>query len=161
MFQSSPSPKAGSYNARPAAPFADAVSILSQPEGRELPVAKELALLTIDVSILSQPEGRELLERNFITHHLFSVSILSQPEGRELQTHIACVPFRVLFQSSPSPKAGSYPFFLFALYLVFPFQSSPSPKAGSYSPLINSKNSSSVSILSQPEGRELQTQVVC
>ncbi len=37
------------------------VSILSQPEGRELLVAVGAAATAAWVSILSQPEGRELL----------------------------------------------------------------------------------------------------
>ncbi len=62
-----------------------------------------------NVSILSQPEGRELLIGTNGLVLPLAVSILSQPEGRELRD----VPRRLLifanrFQSSPSPKAGSY-----------------------------------------------------
>ncbi len=61
MFQSSPSPKAGSYRVYLVQfPFFQLVSILSQPEGRELRLV-EARLKNLDgVSILSQPEGREL-----------------------------------------------------------------------------------------------------
>ncbi len=108
-FQSSPSPKAGSYPSQAAQVFAFAyVSILSQPEGRELPApwsspmcitkfqsspspkagsylsTSSLSSLLCGVSILSQPEGRELLESLYTTLQLLRVSILSQPEGREL-----------------------------------------------------------------------------
>jgi len=37
------------------------------------------------VSILSQPEGRELQGDDIFLIHLLEVSILSQPEGRELR----------------------------------------------------------------------------
>ena len=83
------------------------------------------------------------------------VSILSQPEGRELHTREAAVAEAAAFQSSPSPKAGSYgpilpsglvlrcfnplparrpgaTYLFHAVFVVFKFQSSPSPKAGSY-----------------------------
>ncbi len=61
------------------------VSILSQPEGREL--LKEFPQLKgfINVSILSQPEGRELPVRPAFRLESGIVSILSQPEGRELR----------------------------------------------------------------------------
>ncbi len=36
------------------------------------------------------------------------VSILSQPEGRELHSLTCLLRSREAFQSSPSPKAGSY-----------------------------------------------------
>ncbi len=60
MFQSSPSPKAGSYSGETEAWLLPYVSILSQPEGRELPWPMNAILRTLRVSILSQPEGREL-----------------------------------------------------------------------------------------------------
>ena len=87
LFQSSPSPKAGSYillkrlireqtrfNPLPARrPGATAnpderddilaVSILSQPEGRELRYMGFASVVIVPVSILSQPEGRELLDK--------------------------------------------------------------------------------------------------
>ena len=83
------------------------------------------------------------------------------------------------FQSSPSPKAGSYVICARSSSSLYQFQSSPSPKAGSYlsphrhkarrsgfNPLparrpgaTESKRKAmgtqKVSILSQPEGREL------
>ncbi len=60
------------------------------------------------------------------------VSILSQPEGREL-----------LFRPSTNLRSQK-------------FQSSPSPKAGSYKEVDDIAERVRVSILSQPEGRELQ-----
>ena len=155
MFQSSPSPKAGSYIEKENSSAAVAVSILSQPEGRELrrssvaitscsgfnplparrPGAtnvKRFASGIQDVSILSQPEGRELLAHPAVTVQYDIVSILSQPEGRELHVEKYLAPVLPLFQSSPSPKAGSY-----------------------CSSLGHRRFSSVVSILSQPEGREL------
>ncbi len=90
-------------------PAIGVVSILSQPEGRELqkPVSCSESLTSFNplparrpgateatgkleginvVSILSQPEGRELL-RTFERHQRHvHVSILSQPEGRELRS---------------------------------------------------------------------------
>ncbi len=108
------------------------------------------------------------------------VSILSQPEGRELPLPLADNCRELQFQSSPSPKAGSYIPIPNAWEHVQEFQSSPSPKAGSYvtpqpgtthlrrfNPLparrpgatsrhIISPLLFSVSILSQPEGRELR-----
>ncbi len=84
------------------------VSILSQPEGRELPGLSHQPKRVSRVSILSQPEGRELPAANVAATGQVSfnplparrpgatsadagqrlaqvfVSILSQPEGREL-----------------------------------------------------------------------------
>ncbi len=59
------------------------------------------------------------------------VSILSQPEGRELQRRKTRSGTQAQFQSSPSPKAGSYR----GLQII--------------------GKAKYVSILSQPEGREL------
>ena len=42
--------------------------------------------LEAKVSILSQPEGRELHDAKVALWHALFVSILSQPEGRELLT---------------------------------------------------------------------------
>ncbi len=178
-FQSSPSPKAGSYIAWSSSIITQWVSILSQPEGRELlketpsqhvyivfqsspsPKAGSYMYYTPDgevlcVSILSQPEGRELRNWKPASVCKLLVSILSQPEGRELlrlaSWSIAYCRFNPLparrpgatihpeysygrlgFQSSPSPKAGSYPISRIRNSLISSFQSSPSPKAGSYS----------------------------
>ncbi len=60
LFQSSPSPKAGSYDYHAEFARIASVSILSQPEGRELPVMANRMSVSARVSILSQPEGREL-----------------------------------------------------------------------------------------------------
>ncbi len=85
MFQSSPSPKAGSYcfHYRPRRRVV-VVSILSQPEGRELLSMEQMHVWLLSVSILSQPEGRELRADYHIRSGTIVVSILSQPEGREL-----------------------------------------------------------------------------
>ena len=60
------------------------------------------------------------------------VSILSQPEGRELHSPQRGLLLPLVFQSSPSPKAGSYRPIRALGQLRATFQSSPSPKAGSY-----------------------------
>ncbi len=60
------------------------------------------------VSILSQPEGRELPGTTSRLVQALTVSILSQPEGRELRILIPAASGAFKFQSSPSPKAGSY-----------------------------------------------------
>ena len=60
------------------------------------------------------------------------VSILSQPEGRELRSLGLIFQEYFLFQSSPSPKAGSYTNRSGSSHSMHRFQSSPSPKAGSY-----------------------------
>ncbi len=60
------------------------------------------------VSILSQPEGRELHVTAYLTNLVVGVSILSQPEGRELPVKVEYAGLGESFQSSPSPKAGSY-----------------------------------------------------
>ncbi len=108
MFQSSPSPKAGSYSRR---------------SGR-------LRLLGSFNPLPARRPGATLIWIGVL--RTFEVSILSQPEGREL--HAPCRPgdMPFLFQSSPSPKAGSYPLFRRSALPIFEFQSSPSPKAGSY-----------------------------
>ncbi len=85
MFQSSPSPKAGSYKKKgKRRNYNGKVSILSQPEGRELHAVLDRYNRDLYVSILSQPEGREL---QFIPYPATWLNA---------------------FQSSPSPKAGSY-----------------------------------------------------
>ena len=63
-----------------------------------------------------------------------AVSILSQPEGRELPRPNLEVCLILPFQSSPSPKAGSYFGKAVMVEEGTTFQSSPSPKAGSYLP---------------------------
>ncbi len=158
VFQSSPSPKAGSYV---PFDFVDSsswkkVSILSQPEGRELlsfPIPFFLTLLFQSspspkagsyMLILSgwsmflgfnplpaRRPGATIAVGTKITS--FHVSILSQPEGRELQRSKHYLSPAPKFQSSPSPKAGSY-HQNNRIRRQYPwFQSSPSPKAGSYS----------------------------
>ena len=108
LFQSSPSPKAGSYefdgalearlngfNPLPARRPGATVNYLHQ-------------FIFPKVSILSQPEGRELLLGTDLHRAGQEVSILSQPEGRELPLGRLALNFDIMFQSSPSPKAGSY-----------------------------------------------------
>ena len=108
QFQSSPSPKAGSYSFFSFSSCSLMVSILSQPEGRELPKCFGVITLHSSVSILSQPEGRELLAARAAQEGGADVSILSQPEGRELHSARKHRNTPLKFQSSPSPKAGSY-----------------------------------------------------
>ncbi len=66
-----------------------------------------------------------------------------------------------MFQSSPSPKAGSYHRPSSGNVCARWFQSSPSPKAGSYIPAGTKLTLLVVSILSQPEGRELLVSYNC
>ncbi len=107
-FQSSPSPKAGSY-------LRLRLLMAMQTSFNPLPARRPGATCggrgyrgSAVVSILSQPEGRELrpgCRRNIQRSH---VSILSQPEGRELRNLGLTCWLMSRFQSSPSPKAGSY-----------------------------------------------------
>ena len=60
------------------------------------------------VSILTRPEGRVLLPLLLGVSHPFLVSILTRPEGRVLHTNLTLHVHRLLFQSSPDPKAGCY-----------------------------------------------------
>ncbi len=108
MFQSSPSPKAGSYRS------GSGVAVYRQ------------------VSILSQPEGRELLtpSHRFPAHSLFQSS--PSPKAGSYFLILGLMEPVNLFQSSPSPKAGSYRSRCLINSVSVQFQSSPSPKAGSY-----------------------------
>ncbi len=84
MFQSSPSPKAGSYVMRR---WYRLIMQCFNPLPARRPgatIALEKALAEYKVSILSQPEGRELLYSSSDDFYADDVSILSQPEGREL-----------------------------------------------------------------------------
>ncbi len=155
------------------------VSILSQPEGRELPCNRETgeggggfnplparrpgatpagrrAANPYPVSILSQPEGRELLVLVLMAHQACRVSILSQPEGRELRETAYNLLRRIKFQSSPSPKAGSYA--KTHLYRGPPkcFNPLPARRPGATEIVRDHDRRIVVSILSQPEGRELR-----
>ncbi len=155
------------------------VSILSQPEGRELRYVFALDLVHLPVSILSQPEGRELHaywcpfrlkycrfnplparrpgatrdERDI--HKISRVSILSQPEGRELRGGEHHMIRDYLFQSSPSPKAGSYNSVVGGLSSVNSFNPLPARRPGATGLVSLCPDNTKVSILSQPEGREL------
>ncbi len=107
-FQSSPDPKAGCYPSdhllppplgcfnphptrRPGATAmrggvtpSVAVSILTRPEGRVLPLATIFSRRRWAVSILTRPEGRVLPFELIHVYVLLSVSILTRPEGRVL-----------------------------------------------------------------------------
>ncbi len=179
-FQSSPSPKAGSYllsgfcllrcarfNPLPARrPGATTVpgmlskdievSILSQPEGRELLMATQVILSTGQFQSSPSPKAGSYGYPSHVPDTPASVSILSQPEGRELLYSCSTKRKGTSFQSSPSPKAGSYGPKSTSMPTNTRFQSSPSPKAGSYSLMDTIPSALVVSILSQPEGRELQ-----
>ncbi len=132
-FQSSPSPKAGSYRDAVKKLLRSKVSILSQPEGRELPAGDAGDAEVVKVSILSQPEGRELPER------LEKITA----EGK--------------FQSSPSPKAGSYHAACIVILYFYRFNPLPARRPGATNAVIVlALEAGIVSILSQPEGRELR-----
>ena len=85
MFQSSPGPKARSYQNIAQLPHHfHAVPILSRPEGPELPYDVTLGDSLLVVPILSRPEGPELREDPLKSQRLHPVPILSRPEGPEL-----------------------------------------------------------------------------
>ena len=85
-FQSSPGPKAGRSEACPRGVEAVVdVSILARPEGRALPLPRDVLGLRVQVSILARPEGRALHgRRGRATGTRVRVSILARPEGRAL-----------------------------------------------------------------------------
>ncbi len=108
-----------------------------------------------------------------------NVSILSQPEGRELPPSLQLYVRTFLFQSSPSPKAGSYRATSKPTWMRSSFNPLPARRpgatgichpthrtSGSFNPLPARRpgatkypkkrsKGQAVSILSQPEGREL------
>ncbi len=84
LFQSSPSPKAGSYMFY-MANLCNILGFNPLPARRPGATNQLFEYCSIgNVSILSQPEGRELLEIRGFQITIIKVSILSQPEGREL-----------------------------------------------------------------------------
>jgi len=86
-----------------------AVSIRSQPEGREIQVTAEAMNALQEVSIRSQPEGREIRHQAARHPTQIFVSIRSQPEGREIRNKFCVSEARhKLFQSAPNPKVGRY-----------------------------------------------------
>ncbi len=107
QFQSSPSPKAGSY-ARPQGYGA------ALPRFNPLP-ARRPGATPFDNLCVSRdkfqsspsPKAGSYTSPN-TNHHVVDVSILSQPEGRELLLPAGALLIHIRFQSSPSPKAGSY-----------------------------------------------------
>ncbi len=154
-FQSSPSPKAGSY--------ADASHCCKYGS----------------VSILSQPEGRELHNTSNGLSRIFSFNPL--PARRPGATFFSEISWPLIwFQSSPSPKAGSYvasavtiepgekvsilsqpegrelPCAGLAIEVVRCFNPLPARRPGATLLHLSDANSDAVSILSQPEGRELR-----
>ena len=180
LFQSSPSPKAGSYAGKCKGPEAGHCfnPLPARRPGATLkPCPSNMSNL---VSILSQPEGRELRELPVIYTMQQKVSILSQPEGRELLQEFLRIQTDEWFQSSPSPKAGSYPspakntpglssfnplparrpgatqFFRRNRFILPSFNPLPARRPGATYPSHVPDTPASVSILSQPEGRELR-----
>ena len=111
---------------------------------------------TAPVSILSQPEGRELPDFPAFTNLGGWVSILSQPEGRELPKHFLKIRLLPAFQSSPSPKAGSYLSSFCHPWVRKGFNPLPARRPGATACIPRASRVALVSILSQPEGRELQ-----
>ncbi len=104
-----------------------------QPEGRALPRFDRAHCILRAVSILAQPEGRALRRSQLGSGQRRRVSILAQPEGRALPPWATSLLLTaIVFQSSPSPKAGRY--VLLPCRTVFVLV---------------------VSILAQPEGRAL------
>ncbi len=103
-----------------------------------------------------QPEGRELLVEWCTGCNTQDVSILSQPEGRELRTKAWDENIALTFQSSPSPKAGSYSGDRQELSCVMRFNPLPARRPGATLICGVMALVVLVSILSQPEGRELR-----
>ncbi len=90
------------------------------------------------------------------THSGEAVSILSQPEGRELPERLEKITAEGKFQSSPSPKAGSYGFCCIRWETVACFNPLPARRPGATITVPTKDDIHRVSILSQPEGRELR-----
>ena len=180
MFQSPPSPKAGSYPESFLHLVTPIVSIPSQPEGRELLCASKHCMHPKRFNPLpARRPGATGIHHSTI--RIPDVSIPSQPEGRELLDISHSYSSSDGFQSPPSPKAGSYTFDriiemclfvvsipsqpegrelldrLLEMCLLVEFQSPPSPKAGSYRGQSLMRWLKLVSIPSQPEGRELHS----
>ena len=131
LFQSSPSPKAGSYPRR-TVPIPSGGCFNPLPARR--PGATESSCCDLPAEL---------------------VSILSQPEGRELLSFSGLPSNFLRFQSSPSPKAGSY-YSLHSLSIPFIcFNPLPARRPGATITLPALDEPDGVSILSQPEGREL------
>ncbi len=107
-FQSSPSPKAGSYEITFDAE-GNVISFNPLPARRPGATAKGSWFYVGQICFNPLPARRpgataEMRHRNV----QILVSILSQPEGRELLEFLFRGNDLALFQSSPSPKAGSY-----------------------------------------------------
>ncbi len=108
MFQSSPSPKAGSYRLHC---WRGVGSGCFNPLPARRPGATALHVVAGRMAYCFNPLPAR---RPGATHKAskvppkYNVSILSQPEGRELHQFFGKVYIVVKFQSSPSPKAGSY-----------------------------------------------------
>jgi len=137
------------------------------------------------VSIRSQPEGREIQRLGRMVAPLMMFQSAPNPKvGRYRNLSLmACA--RFMFQSAPNPKVGRYYAELDSTGFIVKFQSAPNPKVGRYvliKPILQSKicfnplptrrsgdtNNAFcssllilyVSIRSQPEGREIQCQVI-
>ena len=109
-FQSSPSPKAGRYDDKDGDEDEDEkVSILAQPEGRAVRRVQPWIAAGWQVSILAQPEGRALRGRG-TGRRGRRTCFNPRPARRPGATAAArrCDNVELLFQSSPSPKAGRY-----------------------------------------------------
>ena len=202
-FQSSPGPKAGCYttpgghtadspgfNPHPARrPDATAVwhrsarpgavSILTRPEGRMLPVVKDVGSLVdgfqsspgpkagcylepehnderhIWVSILTRPEGRMLQIEQGLTSLSTLVSILTRPEGRMLLKAIEAKRYDSKFQSSPGPKAGCYRALRSEPSTACCFNPHPARRPDATESGLQELPITGVSILTRPEGRML------
>ncbi len=155
MFQSSPSPKAGSYAVDDTYVY---VGGGFNPLPARRPGATSNRVETWrhpNVSILSQPEGRELLAKWRLSEQIKQFQSSPSPKAGSYLISDKFFIYIILFQSSPSPKAGSYCFHLGCycngscfnplparrpgatdrdgiVRIESMFQSSPSPKAGSY-----------------------------
>ncbi len=87
-FQSPPSPKAGSYLGHPLGNIPDRSfnPLPARRPGATLGAERDTSFAA--VSIPSQPEGRELQSKHNMRPYFDCVSIPSQPEGRELHRRV-------------------------------------------------------------------------
>ncbi len=109
-FQSSPGPKARSYNTNSPVRTNNFMFQSSPgPKARSYEYYQIHIDRQVGVPILSRPEGPELRRLVAVLLGTIIVPILSRPEGPELQYCRGFSSFLLMFQSSPGPKARSYP----------------------------------------------------
>ena len=159
-FQSSPSPKAGSYYhvQRPNHPVSSFNPLPARrPGATSIQSCCHVGMTSFNPLPARRPgaTGADRLKSKGVT-----VSILSQPEGRELH-HVQRPNHPVSrFQSSPSPKAGSYHGRPKQRPHHIRFNPLPARRPGATRDMQVHVFILLVSILSQPEGRELPSAIL-